>query len=170
MIWCCLRNFCTKPLLLITVLSLAACTTKQISEKRYLILPKVGIAECSVGSDEACFSKTFGGMKKDSYWIAEDKGVEANTANGKIAVIFFYYHSKTHNSFSGETVEGVGIYSTFEDAIRIYGRPESISESVVSEFGTMPGAKEKHLHYGSKGLAITFLDGRLADIRTFPPK
>lgn len=168
-----IRNIGILLLFSLTALTLSSCTTTSVlqsGERRYVIIPGVGVSECMVGSDEAKFQQEFGGTKDGYYWIAKDRGVDARTSNGTIANMFFYFYSLTHKPFNAETREGIGRDSTIDDVIRTYGRPDQIHESVVSQFGEMPGAREKSLNFDSTGIVFTFWDGRLADIRTFLPK
>jgi hypothetical protein len=139
----------------------------------YVIRLGVGIKECTIGSDEACFKKEFGGSgnpkKSGDYWIAEDKGVSAKTERGKINSIFFEFYSRKYKQFDGITEAGIGANSKVDDVLRVYGKPEKTYESIVSEFGPMPGAKDKTLDYSSRGALFTFYDGRLGHIAVYPP-
>ena len=68
--------------------------------------------------------------------------------------------------FSGRTQAGIGADSTIADVVEAYGEPSNRGESVVSEFGAMPGAREEWLSYESAGLSFTFWEDELADIRS----
>lgn len=157
--------------LLLSFMTLAISVTANAepgkADAQYLIIPGSGISECMLGSDESNFVQQFGGNRWEGYWIARDRGIEARVANGKVAVIFFHFYSNSYKPFNGKTREGIGRDSTIDSVIATYGKPDRIGESIVSPFGAMPGAHEKYLSYASIGIAFTFWDGRLADIRTF---
>lgn len=161
---------CSLAFAVIVLSSCVARQTVQGTGKQYVITAGSGVIGCTVGDDEMTFQNEFGGSKEDSYWIAKVKGVDANTKNGNITVMFFYFYSRSHQTFNGRTVDGIGADSTVDDVLRHYGRPEKISESTVSQFGAMPGAREKHLDYDSSGISFVFWDGRLADIRVYKPR
>lgn len=86
--------------------------------------------------------------------------------NERITRIFYYFRLPEYTAFNGKTRAGIGADSTIADVIEKYGEPSKRGESVVSEFGAMPGAKEEWLSYEKTGLMFTFWDDALADIRS----
>lgn len=87
-------------------------------------------------------------------------------AEGTITHVFYYFASPKYSVFDGETEAGINKGSGLDDVIREYGEPTDRSESVVSEYGAMPGANEVSLTYDAEGLTFTFWDGVLADVRS----
>jgi hypothetical protein len=145
----------------------------------YIILPGIGVKECSLGMNKRNFRREFGAKRlghdssiedvktETAYYLrAKNKGVDALIERGKMRTLFFYFISKTHKSFSGETDKGIGRDSSIEDVVTNYGEPDDVHESVASNYAAIPGAHKKWLHYDSLNISFTFLNGRLADIRT----
>jgi hypothetical protein len=144
--------------------------TVEAKNQQYVIIPGKGLSELMLGSNESNFTQLFGGNRQGSYLVAESNGVDARVTDGKISVLFFYFFSNSHNSFNGKTREGVGKDSTIDDVIVAYGKPDRIGESIISQFGAMPGAHEKSIDYHSIGIWFTFWDGYLADVRVLQAK
>ena len=138
------------------------------AELKFSIMSGVGLNECYIGMDARAFQRAFGGKAAGTYLRAPDKGIDASIQNGKITALFFYFYSRTHNSFPGSTDRGIESTSSIADVLAKYGQPDRLGESVVSEYGPMPGAFEKSLEYRRLGITFTFYDERLADIRTYP--
>lgn len=137
---------------------------------KFKIIQGVGLKECYIGMDASCFQRAFGGMRDrqyGEYLKAPNHGVEASIVNGKINVLFFYFYSRTKTSFGGSTDRGINANSSPLDVIAEYGQPDRIGQSVISEYGAMPGANEKSLEYPRLGVTFTFWDDRLADIRIY---
>ena len=51
--------------------------------------------------------------------------------------------------------------------VKQYGKPDRVGESIVSDSGDKPGAKECYLDYTKMGIAFTFYDKELAVVRVF---
>ncbi|WP_218192559.1 hypothetical protein [Pseudomonas sp. Irchel s3h17] len=157
-------------LLCVATFSLSACGSNvevPVPSTRYLITSGVGLPDCRIGKDENNFIEQFGGKKWEDYWTAESKGVGVKVVDGKIATMFFFFYSKTHTSFDGQTNVGIGKNSSINDVVRAYGEPQRIGESDLPDSSAMPGAHEISLEYPSMGIVFTFWDRRLADIRVF---
>ena len=98
------------------------------------------------------------------------KGIDASYgANGKIRTIFLYYKLPKYTVFAGRTDKGIGKGSSIDDVYKAYGSPSNESDSVISEFGSVPGAKEHAMDYEHQGITFTFWDKKLADIRIYAP-
>jgi hypothetical protein len=131
------------------------------------ILPGLGLKDCRIGAPIQAARDVFGkpSSEEGGYLQFADMGVEASTKDGKIETLFFHFRSRTHKAYPGKTDKGIGPESTIEEVINQYGDPDRIGQSTVSEFGPEPGAKEHYLPYGKLGLAFTFYDKRLANVR-----
>jgi hypothetical protein len=141
-------------------------TSQPQAGSKFKILPGVGLSECSVGMDASCFLRRFGGKMDGAYMIAYNHGASALISDGKIKALFFYFSSKNYNVFDGSTDRGIDAKSSPSDVKEKYGQPDRIGQSVVSQYGSNPGAQEISLEYRRLGIWFTFHDGRLADIRT----
>lgn len=158
-------------LLLCYTLNLLGCTSaadQKQSYDSYTITPGIGIENLSLGDSiehaTSKFSKDF--VMKDGYLLLPTKGIDASYNNeGKIAAIFLYYRLPKYKSFEGITDKGIGKNSSIQDVYKAYGTPTREGDSVVSEFGAMPGAHEHTITYRHSGIEFTFWDKQLADIR-----
>lgn len=100
------------------------------------------------------------------YLVFPKAGLDVySNRDGVIGAIHFYYRLPGYSAFDGKTDKGIGISSSISEVIDQYGEPDRIGESTVSEFGAVPGAKEKSLQYWEQGIIFTFWDEKLADIR-----
>ena len=70
--------------------------------------------------------------------------------------MFFYYRSKTSLTFDGETDKGTGMWSTIPQTLRRYGTPTKIRDSIVSQEGEMPGARDYSIEYARAGIDFTY--------------
>lgn len=135
-----------------------------------IIVPGDGVTGCGVGGTVQDAVAVFG---DPSSWLRDDlrfssRGVDVRRhRDGRIRGLIFYFRSSIHQPFSGSTDKGIGRESTAEAVLQAYGKPERIGEGVVSEYGPEPGAPEHFLRYSKLGVAFTFHDRRLADIRVF---
>jgi hypothetical protein len=80
------------------------------------------------------------------------------------------YRDSDFKPYQGKTDKGIGADSTMDDVQKAYGKPDRIGETVISEFGSKPGALEHYLPYGDLGIAFTFQDRKLANIRVWTVK
>jgi len=131
------------------------------------IIQGVGLKECYLGMDASFFQRAFGGKREGQYLIAPNHGVDALIVDGKISELFFYFYSKTKSSFAGSTDRGINANSSPLDVTAKYGQPDRIGQSVISQYGAMPGANEKSMEYPRFGVTFTFWDDKLADIRIY---
>ncbi|CNE44024.1 MULTISPECIES: hypothetical protein [Yersinia] len=158
-------------LLLCCSLYLLGCTPTLDQTKPdsgHIITPGVGIENLSLSDSiehaTSNFSKDF--VMKDGYLFLPTKGIDASYNNeGKIAAIFLYYRLPKYKSFEGITDKGIGKNSSIQDVYKAYGTPTREGDSVVSEFGAMPGAHEHTITYLHSGIEFTFWNKQLADIR-----
>lgn len=134
---------------------------------KFNIIQGVGLKECYIGMDTSCFQRAFGGKREGQYLIAPNHGVDALIVDGTISVLFFYFYSKTKTSFAGSTDRGINANSSPLDVTAKYGQPDRIGQSVISQYGAMPGANEKSMEYPRLGVTFTFWDDKLADIRIY---
>jgi hypothetical protein len=135
----------------------------------YAILPGRGLEKCEVDGPVRQVRELFGrpDRERDQSLSYYRRGVQVLTDRGQIDALIFLYRSRTHMTFDGVTDKGVGMWSTIPDVIKRYGEPERIGDSTVSEFGEFPGAHEFSLEYPSQGIAFTFYDNELADVRVY---
>ncbi|WP_241573278.1 hypothetical protein [Rosenbergiella nectarea] len=138
----------------------------------FLITPGIGIKNLSLNDSikhaKTQFSREF--VVKEGYLFLPAKGIDATYGeDGRISVIFLYYKLPNYVVFDGITSKGIGKDSTPEDVIKAYGRPTREGESIISEFGSVPGAREQTLTYTHTGIEFTFWDNKLADIRVTIP-
>lgn len=160
----------------VVCLSLTGCgqlLSQEKAQKEHLITPGVGIENLflneSIQHAKANFSQDF--VIKDGYLSLPSKGIEASYGTDeKIRTLFFYYKLPRYAVFPGRTDKGIGKESSIEDVYKAYGAPTSESDSVISEFGSVPGAKEYSIDYEQQGITFTFWDKKLADIRVFSPR
>ncbi|WP_227729056.1 hypothetical protein [Yersinia proxima] len=158
-------------LLLFCSLYLLGCTPvtdQKQSANSYIITPGIGIENLSLSDSiehaTSNFSKDF--VVKEGYLLLPTKGIDVSYNNeGKIAAIFLYYRLPKYKSFEGITDKGIGKNSSIQDVYKVYGSPTSEGDSIVSEFGAMPGAHEHRITYLDSGIEFTFWDKKLADIR-----
>ena len=133
------------------------------------IIPGEGVKGCRVGEPARGAVGLFGKPSAEgaSLLAFADKGVELGVDDGKVDALFFYYRSRTYKEYAGKTDKGIGKRSSIEDVVKQYGKPDRVGESIVSESGDKPGAKECHLDYTKMGIAFTFYDKELAVVRVF---
>jgi hypothetical protein len=133
------------------------------------ILPGIGLKGCRIagpiGDALALFGKA-SNVEGECLQFA-DQGVECSIEEKKVCVLFFHYQSQTHKPYAGKTDKGIGKESSIEDVIKQYGKPDRIDESVVSQYGPKPGAKEHYLPYAKLGITFTFYDKKLANVRVY---
>lgn len=137
------------------------------SKPAYTIKAGEGFEDCKLGDNSEDLLEKFGKPSKNdgAYIDFYEKGLEVAVRNGKVNTIFLIYRSKTHMTFDGVTDKNIGFSSTIPEVMRLYGKPSRIGNSIVSEYGTFPGAHEYYLEYNHLGIAFTFYDNELADIR-----
>jgi len=142
------------------------------SKPIYTIKPGEGFENCKLGDSRDDLESKFGTPTKNDgdYIDYYEKGLEVSMKNDKVDAIFLMYRSKTFMTFDGVTNKQVGFSSTIPEVIRMYGKPDRIGNSIVSSYGTFPGAHEYFLEYSSLGIAFTFYDNELADIRIWQAK
>jgi hypothetical protein len=138
----------------------------------YTIKPGEGFEDCKLGDSKEDLELKFGvPTKNDGTYIDYfEKGLEVSMNKGKVDAIFLMYRSKTHMTFDGITDKKIGFTSTIPEVIRLYGKPDRIGNSIVSSYGTFPGVHEYYLEYNTLGIAFTFYDNELADIRIWEAK
>lgn len=103
------------------------------------------------------------------YFNYYNQGIQFLTKDNIIQTTFLFYISKDFKQYSGE-IMNINENISIEEVIKLIGEPDRISKSVISEFGQYPGARETYLSYVSKGIAVTFYDEKLADIRFYKSK
>jgi hypothetical protein len=131
---------------------------------RYTILPGKGLKECSLGMPERTAIDLFG----RPHWT--EQGVEVEAEAGKIAAMFFHYRSRKVVTFDGTTDRGLGMWSTIPEVRRLYGKPSRVGDSIVSEFGPMPGARDYTMEYARLGISFTFYNNELGHIAVYAPR
>jgi hypothetical protein len=149
--------------------SAAPARAKPAKHDARTILSGIGLKGCRIGGPIRDALALFG---KPSSVEGEDlqfagQGVECSIEEKKVCVLFFHYRSQTHKPYAGKTEKGIGKESSIEDVIKQYGKPDRIDESVVSQYGPKPGAREHYLPYAKLGIAFTFYDKKLANVRVF---
>lgn len=139
---------------------------------QYTIIPGKGVEKCSLGMPVRCATDVFGKPDKEGsdYVHFYRQGVEAKVEDGKIASLFFHYRSRTAVTIDGETDKGIGMWSTIPQVLKRYGEPSRIGDSIVSEFGPMPGARDYTIEYTKIGISFTFYNNELAHITVYRPK
>lgn len=163
-------------LIAVLFLNLAGCGLPASQPKTahaFIIYPGLGIKNLSLNDSiqdaRAHFSSAF--VVKEGYILLPSKGVDASYgAEGRIRTIFLYYKLPGYATFAGVTDKGIGKESTIKDVLRAYGPPTHEGESIISEFGSVPGAHEHTLTYDHQGIEFTFWDNQLADIRVIKPR
>lgn len=142
------------------------------SKPVYTIKHGEGFEDCKLGDSKEDLESKFGTPSKNdgTYIDFYEKGLEVAMRDGKVNTIFLLYRSKTHMTFDGVTDKKIGFNSTIPEVIRLYGKPSRIGNSIVSKYGTFPGAHEYYLEYNHLGIAFTFYDNELADIRIWEAK
>ena len=136
----------------------------------YTITAGKGIGECQLGKDIQVAIELFGTPTQlsDGYFRFASSGIDLMYSEGAgIEGMIFYYRSPKHEVFSGTTSKGIGVDSSVDDVHRLYGSPSSSNETTISEFGALPGAKEKWMSFDHIGIAFTFWNEKLADIRLY---
>jgi len=141
---------------------------------KYTITPGVGIRGCSIGTSVKQVLDLLGtpntvtpNSVDEDYVRFYRHGVDVLTEKDRVRTLFFYFRSRKHVTFDGLTDKGIGMWSTIPEVIKLYGEPSRIGESTVSTSGDTPGAHEYYLEYPHLGIAFTFYDNELADIRVF---
>ncbi|MCX6165001.1 MAG: hypothetical protein NTU73_09130 [Ignavibacteriae bacterium] len=142
------------------------------SKPIYTIKPGEGFEDCKLGDSKDDLESKLGTPSKNdgTYIDYYEKGLEVLMRDDKVSTIFLIYRSKTHMTFDGVTDKKIGFNSTIPEVMRLYGKPSRIGNSIVSSYGTFPGAHEYYLEYNSLGIAFTFYDNELADIRIWEAK
>src|SRR5262249_8547921 len=137
-----------------------------------LIVPGKGLEKCSIGMPVQLAIDLFGKPDKEKKGSVHffQKGVEVHVEDGKIVTLFFHYRSKTELTFDGETDKGIGMWSTIPQVLRRYGKASQICDSIVSEAGPLPGAKDYTIEYSPAGIMFTFYNNELGHITVFAAK
>jgi hypothetical protein len=156
-------------LLLVPVAAISAAPAPPKAPKHdaRTILPGIGLKGCRIAGPVRDALALFGkpsSVEGDDLQFA-DRGVECSIEEKKVCVLFFHYRSQTHKPYAGKTDKGIGKESSIEEVIKQYGKPDRIGESVVSQYGAEPGATEHYLPYEKLGIAFTFYDKKLANVR-----
>lgn len=143
------------------------------TEHEFLITPGMGIKNLSLNDTiqhaETQFSREF--VVRDGYLLLPTKGLDASYGeDGRIRTIFLYYKLPGYVTFNGITDKGIGKDSSIKDVLKSYGPPTREGDSIISEFGSVPGAHEHTITYAPQGIQFTFWDDTLADIRVLSPK
>lgn len=157
---------------LIAFLVLSSSVLLSQSKPVYKIIPGKGFEDCRIGDNSDDIISKFGTPDKNdgNYIDFHNTGFEVAVKDGKVNTIFLLYRSKSFMTFDGVTDKKIGFTSTIPEVIRMYGKPDRIGNSIVSEYGTFPGAHEYYLEYNHLGIAFTFYDNELADIRVWEAK
>lgn len=145
-------------------------TTENHIEEAFLIKAGLGFDKVKIGEDlKTVYSSLGKPDNEDSMYLSYyHLGVELSLdKNKKVAAIFLFFRDKKSMTFDGSTSEKIGFSSTIPQVIRAYGKPDRISESIVSQYGTFPGANNYFLSYDKKGIAFSFYDNELGDIRIY---
>jgi hypothetical protein len=95
-------------------------------------------------------------------------GIQVLLAGDRVQTVFINYKWKEGVPFTGTLEGGIGATASADDVIRRYGPPGQVLDSIVSEFGEYPGAKDHTIEYESA--SFTFYDGVLAHVALFRPK
>lgn len=95
------------------------------------------------------------------------KGISLLVKQDTVQTIFYYFVSKKFDPFRGTIESEINYTTTIEDIKQKFGEPDRPSISIVSKYGEFPGAKEVYLAYDKLGVAFSFLDNKLANIRQF---
>jgi hypothetical protein len=164
--------------LLVSVLclNLAGCGLSKSHSKndhKFLITSGVGIKNLSINDSiqqaKTQFSREF--VAKDGYLLLPAKGLDASYGDDeRIRTIFLYYKLPGYVAFDGITDKSIGKESSIKDVLKAYGPPTREGDSIISEFGSLPGAHEHTITYVHQGIEFTFWDDKLADIRVTTPK
>jgi hypothetical protein len=161
--------------LLFFCLNLVGCSPEKKpidSQQDFVIIPGVGIKNLSLNDTvqqaKSNFSQDF--VARDGYLFLPSRGLDASySADSRIRTIFLYYKLPNYKPFKGMTETGIGVNSSIEDVYKAYGSPTREGDSVISEFGSVPGAHEHTISYEHLGIEFTFWDKKLADIRVSTP-
>ncbi len=146
-------------------LQIAGCSIVSVeTAPNNIIIPQIGIVGCEIGNPVEHFYASFGGVREKEYVLSYETGVEALIEDEKIRTLFFHYQGKKFNRFRGKTNKGIGSDSAIRDVIEAYGRPTRIGESIISQYGPLPGAMEKLIEYDDKGISFSFWNDRLATV------
>ena len=98
------------------------------------------------------------------------KGISFSVKHDTVQTIFYYFVSKQFNPFTGTIESDINDKTKIEDIKQKLGEPDRVSKSTVSQYGEFPGATEVYLTYNEFGVAFSFLDDKLANIRQFRPR
>jgi hypothetical protein len=98
------------------------------------------------------------------------KGVSLFVKQDTVRTIFYYFVSKTFSPFKGTIEYDIDDKTSIESIKQKLGEPDRISNSIVSIYGEFPGATEVYLVYNKFGVAFSFLDDKLANVRQFSPR
>ena len=143
------------------------------TDHEFLITPGIGIKNLSLNDSiqhaKTQFSSEF--VAKGSYLFLPAKGLDVSYGeDGRIRAIFLYYKLPGYVAFDGITDKGIGKESSINDVLKAYGSPSREGDSIISEFGSVPGAHEHTITYAHQGIEFTFWDKKLADIRVIRPQ
>ncbi|MFO6422065.1 hypothetical protein [Motilimonas sp. KMU-193] len=132
-----------------------------------VIKPGQGFSRIVLGDKKRDLMRLLGQPSEDTgkYISYHSQGLTFRLQGNRIQAIFFYFRYQGYSPFYGVTDQGIGINSTILDVINQYGEPDRVSETIVSQYGEKPGATEVYLSYQQLGIAFSFWDGELADIR-----
>lgn len=125
----------------------------------------VGVDGCRLGDALSACEASLGPAVRDVEGYASFAvGVQValKDIDNTVQSVFVMYRSTTLSPFAGSDAAGVGRDATPEKVISVYGQPAKVSESIVSQYGEFPGARDRSLMY--PGLVFTFYDGALAHV------
>jgi len=103
------------------------------------------------------------------YFNYYNRGIQFSTKDGLVQTTFIYFISRNFKRYSGK-IQYVNRGTTVDEVLNLLGEPDRIGKSVISQFGQYPGAQETYLSYEDEGIAVTFYNGKLADIRFYKSK
>ena len=98
------------------------------------------------------------------------KGVSLFVKQDTVRTIFYYFVSKKFSPFKGTIQYEINDKTKVENVKQKLGEPDRISNSIVSRYGEFPGTTEVYLVYNKIGVAFSFLNDKLADVRQFKPR
>ena len=164
-------------LIIITIVLLFAnCSTTKTLTVKY----KTGLNEVSIGNNLKKFQSILGKTEEvNNKWKEKNgvvyvnyykKGISLLVRQDTVQTIFYYFVSKEFNPFKGTIESDISNKTKIEDIKQKFGEPDRVSTTIVSEYGEFPNATNVYLTYDKLGVAFSFLDDKLANIRQFEPK
>lgn len=99
-----------------------------------------------------------------------EKGITLLVKQDTVTAIFYFFISTQYSPFNGTMEYDINSRTRMEDILEKLGQPERTSTSKVSQYGEFPGATEIYFEYEKLGVAFSFLDTKLANVRQFRVK